>query len=169
MYRVQKDGQTERYWKIDRWITCVCVCVFQKRWQELSREDQVCVSESPSPPKCPSDRYNGSLKPRPDVDTGETEGAKKNTKDEREADGDTCPAKWVISLIYPRERVILILSNLQCEVLHSFSLPLFQRTQETERREDLHFYTEDSSEAAEAQDKRWREEEEKVKLTSHTA
>ncbi|KAK3511880.1 hypothetical protein QTP70_027473 [Hemibagrus guttatus] len=61
----------------------------QKRWQELSREDQVCVSDSPSPPKCPSERYNGSLKLRPD---GETEGAKKPTKDEREADGDTCMA-----------------------------------------------------------------------------
>ncbi|XP_034154391.2 tyrosine-protein phosphatase non-receptor type 2 isoform X1 [Pangasianodon hypophthalmus] len=61
----------------------------QKRWQELSREDQVCVSESPSPPKCPSERYNGTRKLRAD-DTGETEGAKKTTKDEREADGDTC-------------------------------------------------------------------------------
>ncbi|XP_053468921.1 tyrosine-protein phosphatase non-receptor type 2 isoform X2 [Ictalurus furcatus] len=63
----------------------------QKRWQELSREDQVCVSDSPSPPKCPSERHNGSRKPRAD-DTGETEGAKKPTKDEREADGDTCTA-----------------------------------------------------------------------------
>ncbi|MCI4391765.1 hypothetical protein PGIGA_G00138110 [Pangasianodon gigas] len=63
----------------------------EKRWQELSREDQVCVSESPSPPKCPSERYNGTRKLRAD-DTGETEGAKKTTKDEREADGDTCTA-----------------------------------------------------------------------------
>ncbi|GAA6066377.1 tyrosine-protein phosphatase non-receptor type 2 isoform X1, partial [Tachysurus ichikawai] len=62
-----------------------------KRWQELSKEDQVCVTESPSPPKCPSERHNGTQKLRAD-DTGETEGAKKPTKDERESDGDTCTA-----------------------------------------------------------------------------
>ncbi|KAF7690884.1 hypothetical protein HF521_011181 [Silurus meridionalis] len=61
----------------------------QKRWQELSNEDQVCVPESPSPPKCQSERFNGTRKNQAD-DTGEIEGAKKTSKDEREADGDTC-------------------------------------------------------------------------------
>ncbi|KAM9493832.1 tyrosine-protein phosphatase non-receptor type 2 isoform 2-T2 [Clarias gariepinus] len=63
----------------------------QKQWQELSREDQVCIPESPSPPKCPLERYNGTRKPRAD-DAEEAEGERKTTKDEREADGDTCTA-----------------------------------------------------------------------------
>lgn len=62
----------------------------QKQWQELSREDQVFVPESPSAPKCPSERYNGTQRLQAE-DTVGAEGGKKNTKDERDADGDTCP------------------------------------------------------------------------------
>ncbi|XP_062865385.1 tyrosine-protein phosphatase non-receptor type 2 isoform X2 [Trichomycterus rosablanca] len=63
----------------------------QKLWQELSKEDQEVVPESPSPPKCPPEHHNGVRLIRPD-DTGELDTAKKNTKDDKEADGDGCTA-----------------------------------------------------------------------------
>ncbi|XP_036421800.1 tyrosine-protein phosphatase non-receptor type 2 isoform X2 [Colossoma macropomum] len=65
----------------------------QKQWQELSKEDQerVCESPPPQPPKCPSERYNGSRLIRPD-EPGDVEAAKKTTSDMKEADGDGCTA-----------------------------------------------------------------------------
>ncbi|XP_072531763.1 tyrosine-protein phosphatase non-receptor type 2 [Salminus brasiliensis] len=66
----------------------------QKRWQELSKEDQerVCESPPPQPPKCPSERYNGSRMIRPD-EPGDTEAAQRKTaSDTKEADGDGCTA-----------------------------------------------------------------------------
>ncbi|KAB5530622.1 hypothetical protein PHYPO_G00131430 [Pangasianodon hypophthalmus] len=98
----------------------------QKRWQELSREDQVCVRVSVSTqmsiralqrhPEAPSGRHGGDG------------GSEKNDKRRKRS----------------RRRHV-----------HG------EHAQETERREDLHFCTENSSEAAEAQDKRGGEEEEK--------
>ncbi|KAI4905413.1 hypothetical protein NFI96_026306 [Prochilodus magdalenae] len=65
----------------------------QKQWQELSKEDQerACESPPPQPPKCPSERYNGSRMIRPD-ESGDPEAAKKLASDVKEADGDGCTA-----------------------------------------------------------------------------
>lgn len=66
----------------------------QKQWQELSKEDQerVCESPPPQPPKCPSERYNGSRQVRPE-EPGDTEaGQRKTPSDVKEADGDGCTA-----------------------------------------------------------------------------
>ncbi|KAL7829207.1 hypothetical protein AOLI_G00300920 [Acnodon oligacanthus] len=65
----------------------------QKQWQELSKEDQerVCESPPPQPPKCTSERYNGSRLIRPD-EPGDVEAAKKTASDLKEADGDGCTA-----------------------------------------------------------------------------
>uniref|UniRef100_A0AAR2J878 Tyrosine-protein phosphatase non-receptor type n=1 Tax=Pygocentrus nattereri TaxID=42514 RepID=A0AAR2J878_PYGNA len=65
----------------------------QKQWQELSKEDQerVCESPPPQPPKCTSERYNGSRLNRPD-EPGDVEAAKKTASDLKETDGDGCTA-----------------------------------------------------------------------------
>ncbi|KAL7830026.1 hypothetical protein SRHO_G00311530 [Serrasalmus rhombeus] len=65
----------------------------QKQWQELSKEDQerVCESPPPQPPKCTSERYNGSRLIRPD-EPGDVEAAKKTASDLKETDGDGCTA-----------------------------------------------------------------------------
>ncbi|KAL6457651.1 hypothetical protein MHYP_G00346140 [Metynnis hypsauchen] len=65
----------------------------QKQWQELSKEDQerVCESPPPQPPKCTSERYNGSRLIRPD-EPGDVEAVKKTASDLKEADGDGCTA-----------------------------------------------------------------------------
>ncbi|XP_066530497.1 tyrosine-protein phosphatase non-receptor type 2 [Hoplias malabaricus] len=69
----------------------------QKQWQELSKEDQerVCESPPPQPPKSSSERYNGSRLTRPS-ESGDTETARKTASktetDSKEADADGCTA-----------------------------------------------------------------------------
>ncbi|XP_035385011.1 tyrosine-protein phosphatase non-receptor type 2 isoform X2 [Electrophorus electricus] len=66
----------------------------QKQWQELSREDQESVSESPppQPAKCPSERYNGSRMLQTD-EVGEAEPERRTASDVKDTDGDGCTAK----------------------------------------------------------------------------